>query len=86
MEPERSRRTSCVPRVGEPFAIRRSDGVCLISLRGRRILHAPGGAAVANIVHGSREVAVQGFPQLSGARPADRLVAGGLRDDRVDPR
>ena len=58
MEAERTRRYPFVARAGTlPLEIARTEGAYLITPDGRRILDAAGGAIVANIGHGRREVA-----------------------------
>ncbi len=46
-----------IPRGAPPLAIARAEGAYLFTADGRRILDASGGAIVANIGHGRREVA-----------------------------
>ncbi|MEO8538153.1 MAG: aspartate aminotransferase family protein [bacterium] len=53
---ERSTRAAFVPQ-GAPFAVASAEGAYLVTPDGRRILDAAGGAIVANIGHGRREVA-----------------------------
>lgn len=57
MDAEALRRSQFVPHEGLPFAVERAEGAYLITPDGRRILNAAGGAIVANIGHGRREVA-----------------------------
>ena len=59
------RRSQFVPHKSLPFAVERAEGAYLITPDGRRILDAAGGAIVANIGHGRREV-------------AERILAAGL--------
>lgn len=54
--PDRITQASFVPH-GAPFAIARTEGAYLVTPDGRRILDAAGGAIVANIGHGRKEVA-----------------------------
>jgi adenosylmethionine-8-amino-7-oxononanoate aminotransferase len=54
--PERTREAAFVPH-SAPFAVASAEGAYLITPDGRRILDAAGGAIVANIGHGRREVA-----------------------------
>src|SRR5262249_6164498 len=56
-DPERGRRFAFVPGAGAPFPVARTEGAWLILPDGRRILDAAGGAIVANVGHGRREVA-----------------------------
>ena len=56
-ESERARRFAFVPGAGPPLAVSRTEGAWLILADGRRILDAAGGAVVANVGHGRREVA-----------------------------
>jgi adenosylmethionine-8-amino-7-oxononanoate aminotransferase len=56
-DPERARRFAFVPGAGAPFPVARTEGAWLILPDGRRILDAAGGAIVANVGHGRREVA-----------------------------
>ena len=46
-----------IPRRAPPLEIERAEGVYLYTKSGRRILDAAGGAIVANVGHGRREVA-----------------------------
>jgi adenosylmethionine-8-amino-7-oxononanoate aminotransferase len=55
-DPARLRRFSFVPGVGVPLPIARTEGAWLVLPDGRRILDAAGGAVVANVGHGRREV------------------------------
>jgi adenosylmethionine-8-amino-7-oxononanoate aminotransferase len=57
MDEDALRRSQFVPHKSLPFAVERADGAYLITPTGRRILDAAGGAIVANIGHGRREVA-----------------------------
>jgi adenosylmethionine-8-amino-7-oxononanoate aminotransferase len=58
VDPVRSKQIEFVPREGgPPLAIARTEGATLVTDDGRRILDAAGGAIVANIGHGRREVA-----------------------------
>ena len=54
--PERTTSAAFVPH-STPFAVASAEGAYLITPDGRRILDAAGGAIVANIGHGRREVA-----------------------------
>ncbi len=53
---EALRESAFIPH-GRPFAVARAEGAYLITPDGRRVLDAAGGAIVANIGHGRREVA-----------------------------
>jgi len=55
-DPARTRDAAFVPH-STPFSIASAEGAYLITPDGRRILDAAGGAIVANIGHGRREVA-----------------------------
>jgi adenosylmethionine-8-amino-7-oxononanoate aminotransferase len=58
MEAERAQGYPFIARAGaKPLVIARTEGVYLIAADGRKILDAAGGAIVANIGHGRREVA-----------------------------
>src|SRR5262245_52778312 len=58
MQAERALVYPFVARAGaKPTVIARTEGVYLIAADGRRILDAAGGAIVANVGHGRREVA-----------------------------
>ena len=54
--PARTTNAAFVPH-GAPFAVARAEGAYLVTPAGQRILDAAGGAIVANIGHGRREVA-----------------------------
>ncbi len=57
-DPDRVARYAFVPKkFGPPFAIERAEGAYLYTPDGRAILDAAGGAVVANVGHGRREVA-----------------------------
>ena len=59
MDPERAQRFSFISRPGgrgSPMQIARAEGAYLYTDDGRRILDAAGGAIVANVGHGRREV------------------------------
>jgi len=57
MDPERASALPFVPTSRPPLAIAAAEGVHLVTPDGRRILDAAGGAIVANVGHGRREVA-----------------------------
>ena len=57
MDAERLSAYPFIPRRTAPLAIERAEGVYLYTQDGRRILDAAGGAIVANVGHGRREVA-----------------------------
>ena len=57
MDAERLSRYAFVPRRAPPLEIERAEGVYFYTANGRRILDAAGGAIVANVGHGRREVA-----------------------------
>jgi len=54
--PARTTNAAFVPQ-GAPFAVARAEGAYLVTPDGQRILDAAGGAIVANIGHGRKEVA-----------------------------
>jgi adenosylmethionine-8-amino-7-oxononanoate aminotransferase len=94
MEVERALAYPFVARAGaKPVVIARTEGVHLIAADGRRILDAAGGAIVANVGHGRREVAeafarasaeatyvVPPFATESRVRLVERLRARWLPD------
>jgi len=57
MDPERARQYPFLPSAGAGVFVARTEGCFLILPDGRRILDAAGGAVVASIGHGRREVA-----------------------------
>jgi adenosylmethionine-8-amino-7-oxononanoate aminotransferase len=57
MDPERAQRYPFLPSLGGGLPVARTEGSYLVLPDGRRILDAAGGAVVASIGHGRREVA-----------------------------
>jgi adenosylmethionine-8-amino-7-oxononanoate aminotransferase len=57
VDPERARQYPFLPGPGPGFSVARTEGAWLVLSDGRRILDAAGGAVVASIGHGRREVA-----------------------------
>jgi adenosylmethionine-8-amino-7-oxononanoate aminotransferase len=57
MDPERARQYPFLPGLGAGLPVARTEGSFLVLPDGRRILDAAGGAVVASIGHGRREVA-----------------------------
>ena len=70
------RRYGFVDQSAPPFVVERAEGVHLVTPDGRRILDAAGGAILANVGHGRREVA-----QAYADALADKAPAGGA-DER----
>src|SRR5262245_54245026 len=57
VDPERARLYPFLPSLGAGLPVARTDGSFLVLEDGRRILDAAGGAVVASIGHGRKEVA-----------------------------
>jgi adenosylmethionine-8-amino-7-oxononanoate aminotransferase len=80
-DPERARRFAFVPGAGAPFPVARTEGSWLILPDGRRILDAAGGAIVANVGHGRREV---GQAMLRALERTDYVVPPFATAERVE--
>jgi adenosylmethionine-8-amino-7-oxononanoate aminotransferase len=80
MDPERARQYPFLPSLGAGLPVARTEGSFLMLPDGRRILDAAGGAVVASIGHGRREVAEVAARALA---EASYVVPPFVTEDRV---